>query len=92
MANFLIGEGKLESYLEENPPIEINFFKAKSGLHDAKQALLSVTGEDGRKAGIALDSHLLLAKLFYACGNFDESLEHFVLAELNTLAEKPLSP
>uniref|UniRef100_A0A336KEE6 CSON015492 protein n=1 Tax=Culicoides sonorensis TaxID=179676 RepID=A0A336KEE6_CULSO len=91
LANFLIGEGKLESYLEENPPTEENFFKARTALHDAKQALLSVTGDEGRKAGIALDSHLLLAKLLYCCGNYDESLEHFVSAELNTLAEKALS-
>lgn len=81
----------MEHFLEENPPTEENFEKAKAGLQDAKQSLLSVTGDEGRKAGIALDSHLLLAKLLYCCGQYDESLEHFVLAELNTLAEKPLS-
>lgn len=81
----------MENYLEENPPNEENFSKASTGLQDAKQALLSVTGDEGRKAGIALDSHLLLAKLLYCCGQYDESLDHFVKAELNTLAEKPLS-
>ena len=91
LSNFLIGEGKLESYLEENPPIESNFAKAKTGLHEAKQSLLLVTGEDGKRAGIALDAHLLLAKMLYACGQYEESLENFVKAELNSLSEKELT-
>ncbi|XP_055531177.1 tetratricopeptide repeat protein 7B [Wyeomyia smithii] len=92
LANFLMGEGKLERYLEEHPPIEDNFHKAKLGLSDAKRYLNSVIGESGKKAGIALDAHLLLAKLYYACGQYDESLQNFVLAELSTLSEKHLSP
>lgn len=91
LSNFLIGEGKLESYLEENPPIELNFTKAKHGLNDAKTYLNMVTGESGRRAGIALDAHLLLAKLYYACGQYDESLENFVRSELNSLSEKELT-
>lgn len=85
MSSFLIGEGKLESYLEENPPIETNFAKAKAGLNEARRLLTSVCGEEGRKAGLALDSHLLLAKLFYACGDFDNSLDHFKLSEIDNL-------
>lgn len=91
LANFLVGEGKLESYLEEHPPIESNFTKAKSGLQDAKNYLTLVTGENGRRAGIALDAHLLLAKLLYACGQYEDSLENFVKAELNSLSEKELT-
>lgn len=90
LANFLIGEGKLENFLEENPPIEVNVSKAKVGLSDAKTYLGLATGENCKKAGIALDAHLLLAKLFYACGQYEDSLEHFKLAELNTLSEKEL--
>ncbi|GAB0097213.1 Tetratricopeptide repeat [Sergentomyia squamirostris] len=92
LANFLIGEGKLENFLDENPPIEANFTKAKTGLSEAKSYLQMVTGDDGQRAGIALDSHLLLAKLAYACGQYDEVLEHFVKAELNSLSEKELTP
>lgn len=91
LSNFLVGEGKLESYLEEHPPIESNFTKAKSGLQEAKNYLNLVTGESGRRAGIALDAHLLLAKLFYACGQYEDSLENFVKAELNSLSEKELT-
>lgn len=91
LSNFLIGEGKLESFLEENSPIEANFAKAKNGLFEAKNYLNLVTGEDGKRAGIALDAHLLLAKLNYACGQYDESLENFVKAELTTLSEKELT-
>ena len=50
-----------------------------------------VTGENGQKAGIALDAYLLLAKLCYASGEYAISLENFVKAELNTLAEKELT-
>ncbi|XP_059622260.1 tetratricopeptide repeat protein 7B [Phlebotomus argentipes] len=92
LSNFLIGEGKLENFLDETPPIEANFAKAKTGLSDAKNYLQMVTGEDGQRAGIALDAHLLLAKLAYACGQYDEVLEHFVKAELNSLSEKELTP
>uniref|UniRef100_A0A182FV09 Tetratricopeptide repeat protein 7 N-terminal domain-containing protein n=1 Tax=Anopheles albimanus TaxID=7167 RepID=A0A182FV09_ANOAL len=91
LANFLTGEGKLESYLEEHPPIEDNYSKAKLGLSEAKRYLNSVTGEHGKKAGFALDAHLLLAKLYFACGQYEEALQNFVLAELNTLSEKHLS-
>lgn len=91
LSNFLIGEGKLESFLEENPPIEVNFTKAKSGLQDARNYLNLVTGDDGKRAGIALDAHLLLAKLLYACGQYEESLENFSKAELNSLSEKELT-
>lgn len=87
----MIGEGKLESFLEESPPIEANFTKAKAGLIDAKNYLTLVTGEDGKRAGIALDAHLLLAKLFYACGEYEDSLENFAKAELNSLSEKELT-
>lgn len=88
LSNFLIGEGKLESYLEENPPVETNFIKAKSALVEAKKLLSSVCGEEGRKAGLALDSLLLLAKLYYACGEFDKSLEHFKLSDIDGLKQE----
>lgn len=91
LAQFLIGEGRLECYLQENPPIEANFARAKIGLVEAKQALQQVTGDEGQRAGIALDAHLLLAKVFYSCGQYDESLEHFVKAELSSLSEKELT-
>lgn len=91
LSNFLIGEGKLESFLEENPPIEENFAKAKAGLQDARSYLNLVTGDDGRRAGIALDAHLLLAKLLFACGEYQESLGNFSKAELNSLSEKELT-
>lgn len=49
LANFLIGEGKLESYLEENPPTEANISKAKTGLAEARKYLLMCIGEPAKK-------------------------------------------
>lgn len=42
------------------------------------------------QAGVALDSHLLLGKLFYTIGNYEEALNHFYQAELHALTEKSL--
>ncbi|CAB0019312.1 unnamed protein product [Nesidiocoris tenuis] len=42
------------------------------------------------QAGVALDAHLLLGKLHYATGHFEESLRHFMEADLQSLTEKPL--
>lgn len=49
LANFLIGEGKLESFLEEFPPIDANISKARTGLTEAKRYLLSTASEQGKK-------------------------------------------
>jgi tetratricopeptide repeat protein 7 len=70
----------------------LNFGKARISLVEAKNYLDSVIGEEGHQAGIKLDAHLLLAKLHYACGQFEKCLENFKLAELTTLSEKHLSP
>ncbi|XP_065345687.1 tetratricopeptide repeat protein 7B isoform X1 [Cloeon dipterum] len=96
LAAFLIGEGKLESYLLDNPPVEASHHKAKMGLHDAKKYLVKAAGaEDGnstesQKAAVSLDAYLLLGKLSYACGHYEETLENFRKADLENLAEKTL--
>lgn len=49
LSDFLIGEGKLENYLEEYPAIESNIHKAKSGLIEAKRYLNMVITDAGIK-------------------------------------------
>lgn len=49
LSDFLIGEGKLENFLEEWPPIEVNVNRAKLGLIDAKRFLNLVIAEAGIK-------------------------------------------
>lgn len=90
LADFLIGEGKLENYLEEWPPVEINIDRAKIGLIDAKRYLTLVTNDDGIKAGVAMDAHLLLGKLHYVSGQYSAALKHFKSAELHNLSQKKL--
>ncbi|RZF46936.1 hypothetical protein LSTR_LSTR011767 [Laodelphax striatellus] len=90
LCNFLLGEGKLESYLDESPPVEANVARARSGLNDAKRCLLNAASEQGKKAGVALDSHLLLGKLHYAMGLWEDSLSHYNEADLQSLTEKSL--
>ncbi|CAH1173832.1 unnamed protein product [Phaedon cochleariae] len=90
LSDFLIGEGKLENFLEEWPPLEINMNRAKLGLIDAKRYLNLVITEAGIKAGVAMDAHLLLGKLQYACGQYSDGLKHFQMADLQKLTEKKL--
>ncbi|CAH2047657.1 unnamed protein product, partial [Iphiclides podalirius] len=90
LAHFLIGEGKLEAYLDEWPPIKENIERAQRELSEARGYLTLATDESGKRAGVALDAHLLLGKLNYACGAYDDSLKQYNLAELSTLTEKEL--
>ncbi|KAG0424781.1 hypothetical protein HPB47_028002 [Ixodes persulcatus] len=50
MASFFIGESKLEQFLEEHPPTEVNIPKAKTGLTEAKRYLQHCFTEHGAKA------------------------------------------
>ena len=73
LGNFLLGEAKLEQYLEENAPYDIatGVSRAKVGLNEAKQYLTLPAGADGSRTTGSMDAQLLLAKLHFACGNED---------------------
>ncbi|XP_008208439.1 tetratricopeptide repeat protein 7B isoform X1 [Nasonia vitripennis] len=90
LANFLGGEARLESFLEQTPPIDVNVAKAKSGLAEAKRYLLLAGNEKDKQAPVALDAQLLLGKLHYAMGMYSESLFHYQEADLQSLTEKQL--
>ncbi|XP_052755595.1 uncharacterized protein LOC113510897 [Galleria mellonella] len=90
LSHFLIGEGKLEGYLAEWPPSKENIERAQRELSDARGYLTLATDEAGKRAGVWLDAQLLLGKLNYACGAYDEALKHYKLVDLNTLTEKEL--
>lgn len=49
LCNFLLGEAKLEMFLEECAPTDGNIGKARAGLADAKKCLLIAAGEQGVK-------------------------------------------
>lgn len=68
LANFLIGEGKLESYLEENPPTEANIPKAKTGLADARKYLLLCIGEPAKKVRRKVLDIMSFANLYVHVG------------------------
>ena len=74
LTTFLLGEAKLEQYLEENPPYEHNASKAKLGLMEAKQLLTLSAGKDRTRATGSMDAQLLLAKLHFACGSSSSQL------------------
>lgn len=72
LGNFLLGEAKLEQYLEENMPYDVSnevSAASKIGLNDAKQFLTLSAGIEGSRTTGSMDAQLLLAKLHFACGN-----------------------
>ncbi|XP_076241490.1 tetratricopeptide repeat domain 7 isoform X1 [Calliopsis andreniformis] len=90
LANFLCGEGRLESFLEQTPPVDANIGKARNGLAETRRYLLLAANEKDKQALVVLDAHLLLGKLHYAMGMYEEALNHYQQAELHTLTEKQL--
>jgi len=87
---FLIGEGKLEEYLEEYPAKEENCREARSKLKDAKACLDRTIGDEAKRLGVHLDSWILLAKLHFAMGNYSDSLKYYEKAQIESLEEKHL--
>lgn len=87
---FLVGEGKLEEYLEEFPAKEENVREAKLRLKEAKSCLERTIQEEGKRLGVHLDSWILLAKLHYAMGNFTDALKFYDKAQIESLEEKQL--
>ncbi|XP_012231567.1 tetratricopeptide repeat protein 7B isoform X2 [Linepithema humile] len=90
LANFLCGEGRLESFLEQTPAIDANISKARNGLVETRKYLLLAANEKDKQALVVLDAHLLLGKLHYAMGMYEDALHHYQEAELDTLTEKQL--
>ncbi|XP_078050609.1 tetratricopeptide repeat domain 7 [Augochlora pura] len=90
LANFLSGEGRLESFLEQTLPIDANIGKARNGLVETRRYLLLAANEKDKQALVVLDAHLLLGKVHYAMGMYEEALNHYKEAELDTLTEKQL--
>jgi len=39
---------------------------------------------------MSIDSHMLLAKLYYACGQYDEAMVHCTEAKLNSVIQTEL--
>jgi len=87
---FLIGEGKLEEYLEEFPAKEKNVAEARVRLREAKDCLEKTIGEEAKRLGVHLDSWILLAKLNFAMGHYSESLKYYEKAQIESLEEKQL--
>ncbi|KAL0116762.1 hypothetical protein PUN28_009995 [Cardiocondyla obscurior] len=90
LSNFLSGEARLESFLEQTPPVDANIAKARNGLVETRKYLLLAANEKDKQALVVLDAHLLLGKLHYAMGMYEDALHHYQQAELDTLTEKQL--
>uniref|UniRef100_A0A5S6QH35 Tetratricopeptide repeat protein 7 N-terminal domain-containing protein n=1 Tax=Trichuris muris TaxID=70415 RepID=A0A5S6QH35_TRIMR len=86
LSNFFSGEANLELYVQENRDI----FAGPSERHEqplykAKKHLISVFDSNDVKEEIALEANLLLSKLYFFCGKYDEALTGFTKAKLGHL-------
>ena len=103
LADFLVGEAKLEEYMKLYPTPNAarkkistvpgsSSTKADKLISDAEMSLKKATGEDGKKLGVHLDSFILLGKLYYVQGEYAKALEYYDRAQLENLEEKSLPP
>jgi hypothetical protein len=49
LANFLCGEGRLETFLEQTPPIDANISKARNGLIETRKFLILAANEKDKQ-------------------------------------------
>lgn len=90
LADFLIGEAKLEEHLK-NQTLYANV--PRGGLiEEAEKYLSKTTGEDAKRLGVHLDSYILLGKLHFSLGEYAESLQFYDKAQIDSLEEKQLPP
>ena len=99
LADFLVGEAKLEEYMKIYPTPNSSkkipgssSSKAEQLIRDAETSLKKATGDDGKKLGVHLDSFILLGKLYYVQGEYAKALEYYDKAQLEILEEKTLPP
>ena len=103
LADFLVGEAKLEEYIKAYPTPNVprrnlsttgaaGALNADELINDARSALLKAIGDDGKKLGVHLDSFILLGKLHYTQGEYTEALQYYEKAQIEALEEKQLPP
>ncbi|XP_033637024.1 tetratricopeptide repeat protein 7B-like isoform X1 [Asterias rubens] len=90
LTHLSLGESELELYLLQNPPTSTNFKEAKKELANAKHHL-QVASKAGSKHVLRLDAHLLLAKLQYALGEYEDVLKHFEKIQLEQTTKSAMS-
>ncbi|CAG7716142.1 unnamed protein product [Allacma fusca] len=75
LMNFLYAEAKLEIWLDEHQPAEKHITKAKSALLDIKKSILLCLNQSNDQSGLKTDALVLLAKVYFASGLYEEALE-----------------
>ncbi|XP_070577120.1 tetratricopeptide repeat protein 7B-like isoform X2 [Ptychodera flava] len=90
LTHLVLGESQLEIYLKEHPLKEESSKIAKKELESAKKHLQqALKGES--KYGWAQEARLLLGKLYYAMGDYEECLTYYGKAGLDDLTVESMS-
>ena len=82
LINFLIGEAKLEKFLEGNKQSTVG---SPSFLVEEAQEHLKQCLKGSNSSPLAMDANLLLAKSYYVIGNFEASLKHIELSGIDNI-------
>ena len=82
LINFLIGEAKLEKFLESNKQSTVG---SSSFLVEEAQEHLKQCLKGSNSSPLAMDANLLLAKSYYVIGNFEASLKHIELSGIDNI-------
>ncbi|CAI9722008.1 repeat 7B-like [Octopus vulgaris] len=85
MVDFVMGECKLEEYLEKFPPCEKNISKAISELSEAETLFNRVIQGDNR---FKFDAQLLLVKIHYCRGNYTGAYALLEKADIDNITIK----
>jgi len=75
-------ECSVETYLREHPPVEANFECAKSNLTQVKDGLCKLIRSD-IPPDMGRESRLLLAKIYFATGELEDSLNMYQQTNLD---------
>ncbi|XP_022328664.2 tetratricopeptide repeat protein 7B-like [Crassostrea virginica] len=87
--NFASAESTLENYVKDSIPLEKNHSKACEQLIEVEKILSAIVKSNNK---VALEAKLLLAKLHYCKGSYDETLRLYDEIDLDNVQTQNMSP
>ncbi|XP_061172118.1 tetratricopeptide repeat protein 7B-like [Saccostrea echinata] len=86
---FTHAESTLEHYVKDNIPLEKNHNKACDQLTDVEKTLSSIASSGNK---LSFEAKLLLAKLYYCKGSYDETLRLYDEINLDSVLDQNMAP
>ncbi|XP_048735316.1 tetratricopeptide repeat protein 7B-like [Ostrea edulis] len=87
--SFMSAESTLENYVKENIPLEKNHDKAGEQLNEVERILSNIANSINK---LSFEAKLLLAKLYYCRGSYDEALGIYDGIDLDSVPSQNMAP